>query len=128
MSTSRTIIDFLEDIADAMQAASEFVQGINELQFRSDRKTVYAVIRALEVVGEAAKRIPTDVRDRYPDVPWRRLTGMRDRLIHGYDSVDLAIVWATLHEALPLAQAPLEAAIQKERIAAGEAPSGMTDR
>jgi uncharacterized protein with HEPN domain len=69
--------------------------------FTGDDKTVFAVIRALEIVGEAAKRVPQDVRDRYPDVPWRSIAGMRDKLIHEYMVVNLAVVWKTATEDLP---------------------------
>jgi uncharacterized protein with HEPN domain len=57
---------------------------------------VFAVIRALEVVGEAAKKIPADVRERYPDVPWREMSGLRDKLIHDYFGVNLSVIWKTV--------------------------------
>jgi len=69
--------------------------------FAADKKTVNAVIRSLEVMGEAAKRIPDDIRRRYPDIPWRRMAGMRDKLIQEYSGVDLQIVWSVVKEELP---------------------------
>jgi uncharacterized protein with HEPN domain len=68
--------------------------------FEADEKTVYAVIRALEVIGEAAKKIPAEVRDRYPDVPWRSMAGLRDKLIHDYLRVNIEVVWKTVREDL----------------------------
>jgi uncharacterized protein with HEPN domain len=65
-----------------MDAALEFVADMDAQQFYVDRKTSYAVIRALEIIGEATKRIPEAVRVRYPGVLWRQMAGMRDRLIH----------------------------------------------
>lgn len=62
---------------------------------------MYAVIRALEVIGEAAKNVPAQLRKRYPSVPWRVVTGMRDKLIHGYFGVDLERVWETVRDDLP---------------------------
>lgn len=69
--------------------------------FQNDEKTQYAVIRCLEVIGEAVKRIPEDFRELHPDIPWRAMAGMRDRLIHGYDVVDNEIIWITVRNTIP---------------------------
>ena len=99
----------LEDICQAARKALEFVQGMSYGHFLGDDKTVYAVVRALEVVGEAAKGIPQDFRDRHPEVPWRSMAGIRDKLIHDYVSVNLEVVWKTVTEDLP----PLLPALQR---------------
>ena len=83
---------------------------------------MYAVTHALEIVGEAAKRIPEPVRARYPAVPWRLMAGMRDRLIHGYDTVDLDVLWKTITEDLPATRPLIGEVIRQEQAAAGEAP------
>jgi uncharacterized protein with HEPN domain len=101
MTSGRIIGDYLEDMLDAMEKVGQFIQGITFDTFAGDDKTVFAVIRALEIVGEAAKRVPPDIRDRYPDVPWRAIAGMRDKLIHEYMVVNLAVVWKTATEDLP---------------------------
>lgn len=75
--------------------------------FMADKKTVNAVVRSLEIIGEATGKIPEDVRERYPDVPWEEIIGMRNRLIHEYFGVDLAILWQTIQDDL----APLGTAI-----------------
>ena len=98
MTSRRVYLDYLEDVVEALQKSQQFVAGISYEQFIADEKTVYAVIRALEVVGEATKQIPPEVRDIYETVPWRAMSGMRDKLIHHYFGVDLAVVWKTVTE------------------------------
>ncbi len=75
---------YLEDIVRAMQAAESFVRGMSFEDFLPDDRTASAVIRKLEIIGEATKQIPAAVRHRHPDVPWNAMAGMRDRLIHAY--------------------------------------------
>jgi uncharacterized protein with HEPN domain len=96
------------------EKAVHFVQGMAESDFRHDEKTIFAVIRALEVIGEAAKNIPEPIRNKYPHIPWRDVAGMRDKLIHHYFGVDLETVWKTVMKDLPLLRANLEAAIVQE--------------
>lgn len=115
MSAPRTYIDYLADIVGAIDDIALFVQGLDEATFATDRKTVYAVTRALEIIGEAAKRIPAEVQRRYPEVPWRLMARTRDRIIHGYDIVDTAIVWQTLVTDLPAARSRIVSAYDQER-------------
>lgn len=84
MRGERDITDYLRDILDAAQSAEEFLGDMQYQEFIADKRTVFAVVRALEIVGEATRRIPDSVRQRYPDIPWRRMTGTRDRLSHDY--------------------------------------------
>ena len=107
MSDERTILDYLEDISGAILDISLFVHDMSAEAFMADKKAVNAVVRSLEVIGEATGKIPKDIRMRYPDVPWEEIFGMRNRLIHEYFGVDLDIVWQTIQEDL----APLETAI-----------------
>jgi len=91
-------LDYIEDIIDAMDDAMSFVEGMKYEDLVKDRKTIYAVVRALEIIGEAVKRIPDLVRNRYPQIPWKDMAGMRDKLIHEYFGVDMKRVWKTVKE------------------------------
>ena len=101
MTPDREYVDFLSDILDAAKKALSFVAGMSYEEFASDEKTEFAVVRALEIIGEAAKRIPPEFRASHPDVQWRAMAGIRDKLIHDYTSVNLVVVWQTVKEDLP---------------------------
>ena len=98
---SHEFLDFVEDILDAMDKAEILVEGFAYEEFETDFRTNFAVIRALEIIGEAAKRLPVSLREQYPAIPWRGMAGMRDRIIHGYDTVDLQIVWDVVKQDIP---------------------------
>jgi uncharacterized protein with HEPN domain len=95
------VLDYLDDILEAVAKIERFTNGIDYEEFVEDPKTVDAVLRNFEVIGEAAKNVPEDVRREYGDVPWSEMAGMRDKLIHGYATVELRIVWMTIQEELP---------------------------
>ena len=93
-----------------LRLAREFTEGLSSAaELAANRKTLYAVIRALEIVGEATKRVPQEIRDRAPKVPWAAMAGMRDRLIHGYREVDTNLVWRTATTATVEAENQLRA-------------------
>ena len=112
MTTRRTFADFLVDMRGAAAKAQAFVSGLNYEAFAADEKTAFAVVRALEILGGAAKRIPQEIRDQNPEVPWRSMTGIRDKLIHDYTSANLEIVWKTVMEDLPGLVPQIERIIQ----------------
>ncbi len=93
--------DAIVDIVESMRRISEYVSETEKEVFLQDHRTQDAVIRRFEIIGEAAKRLSKSFRDRHSDLPWNEMAGMRDRVIHGYDSVDLEIVWRTATEQLP---------------------------
>ena len=104
----REIEDYLRDILDSMRKAQQFVKNLSYDEFADDDKTIFAVVRALEIIGEATKNIPDDIRKSNPDVPWKDMAGMRDILIHDYIGVDVETVWLTvtikIPEVIPLIQ------------------------
>ncbi len=101
MSKGRELSDYLDDIITAIDDTAEFTRGMSYELFAADKKTVNAVIRCLEVIGEAAKKIPISFRKKHPDIPWSRMAGMRDVLVHDYRGVDLKTVWNVARERLP---------------------------
>lgn len=101
MKEPRLVQDYLGDILDAMDKAEDFTGSMDLQAFKNDDKTVFAVIRSLEIIGEAAKKVPAHLRRRFPDIPWKSLAGMRDKLIHDYVGVSLEVVWRTVKEDIP---------------------------
>lgn len=92
---------YLDDISGAIDKILNYTGGMGFEQFKNDGKTVDAVIRNFEVIGEAAKNIPDNLAAAYPDVPWKEMAGMRDKLSHEYFGVRLDVVWHTVQGRLP---------------------------
>jgi len=105
---STEFLDYVEDILDEMKKAETLLEGVTYERFEADFRINYALARALEIIGEAAKRLPENVRQRYPDIPWRGMAGMRDRMIHGYDRVDLQVVWDAVKQDIPRIKPQIE--------------------
>lgn len=98
---SEKFLIHLMDINKAIDSINNFIEGMNFEQFKSDDKTSSAVIRKFEIIGEATKNIPNSIKDKYPQIPWKDIAGMRDKLIHAYYEVDLNLVWITIQKRLP---------------------------
>lgn len=97
MSAYRIFEDYLDDILDYAEKAVHFLDETPTLDaLKKDERTLLAVVRALEVIGEAAKSIPQNFRDKYPGIPWRGMTGMRDKVIH----MRISLTSASKHRAL----------------------------
>ncbi len=99
--SERTDRDSLSDIQEAIRRVSVYTTGITYEAFLTDTKTQDAVIRNLEVTGEATKNLSEELRAKYPDVPWQSMAGVRDRLIHHYFGINLDIVWQIVTVELP---------------------------
>lgn len=99
---------YINDILEAIESIERFVGHMDFEEFQVDDKTKNAVIRKLEVIGEATKRVPDTIRRQYADIPWQKMAGMRDRLIHFYMDIDDGIVWDTVKNKLPLLKAGLK--------------------
>ena len=94
----RVYTDYIQDILDSIQDIENFIQGMNYEEFRDDRKTINAVIRSIEIIGEASKKIPKSLRDSQPEIPWKKMAGMRNKLTHAYFGIDLEIIWKVVSE------------------------------
>ena len=92
---------FIEDILESIKNIESFTKGITEKELSKNIEKQSAIIRQIEIIGEAAKNIPLSIRKKYPDIPWKDIVGMRDVISHGYFKVDLFIVWKVIKEDLP---------------------------
>ncbi len=93
--------DYVVDILDAINKAESFVKGMKFETFEKDAKTTFAVIRAFEIMGEAVGKIPSGVRSKYKEIPWKEMAGMRNKLIHEYFGIKPRVVWKTIKQDLP---------------------------
>jgi uncharacterized protein with HEPN domain len=92
---------FLYDIKEAIEKIEAFTENISFEEFRYDAKTIDAVLRNMEIIGEASKNIPKGIRDKHNNIDWKAIIGMRDTIAHKYFGISLQIIWKTIEERLP---------------------------
>ena len=112
MKSNRTHLHYLQDINKAISDIETFVADCDYDYFCEDIKTNYAVVRALEVIGEATKLLPESLKKKYPSIPWKDMAGMRDILIHQYFGVDPFTIWETIQNDLPPVKLVIETMIK----------------
>jgi uncharacterized protein with HEPN domain len=97
----RDVSLYISDILTNMTEAGRFIGSMSYDEFTADRKTSYAVVRCLEIIGEAAKKVPEEIRALRPTVPWKEMAGMRDKCIHAYFGVKFRTVWEAVKDEIP---------------------------
>jgi uncharacterized protein with HEPN domain len=106
--------DYLDDIINAITKAEQFIGKMSFEDFEQDEKTIFAVVRALEIIGEATKKLPESLKNKYPKIPWREISGMRNKLIHEYFGVNLRVVWDTVKKDIPKIKPIFQEIIKKK--------------
>ena len=99
----------LADIIDSIEKIERYVAGLSRDGFLADEKTIDAVVRNLEIIGEASKRLPQSFQSQHPEIQWRRIVGLRNRIVHDYFGLDLEIIWEIVQHELPALKAKLSA-------------------
>ena len=105
---------FLLDMLVAARDAVTFAEGLTYFEFTRDRRSQLAILKAVEIVGEAAFRVSGETMESHPEIPWREIVGMRNRLVHAYFDIDLRLVWDTVQRDLPVLIAQLEPLVPPE--------------
>lgn len=105
---------FLLDMLVAARDAVAFAEGLSYTQFARDRRSQLAILKSVEIVGEAASRLSAEARELHTEIPWREIVGMRHRLVHAYFDIDLRLVWDTVQNDLPVLIAKLEPLVPPE--------------
>ncbi|SMP17500.1 Uncharacterized conserved protein, contains HEPN domain [Desulfurobacterium pacificum] len=101
MSKKKSPAVYLEDILESIKKIEKYTKGMSKEEFFSNDLIIDGVIRNLEIIGEATKKLPTTLKENHSHIPWKEIAGMRDILIHDYSGVDAQVIWDTIKEDLP---------------------------
>jgi len=115
LKTGRTYLHFLEDIALSMIRIQEYLEDMDFIKFRQDYKTVDAVVRNFEIIGEATKNLPVEVKNKYPQLPWEEMYRMRNKISHEYFGIDYEILWYISTHEIPANYEELVKIIRNEK-------------
>ncbi|MDR1170378.1 MAG: DUF86 domain-containing protein [Prevotellaceae bacterium] len=108
MKEQRVYRMYFDDMLTAIERIFEYTQGFDFTDFKRDYKTMDAVIRNFEIIGEAAKNIPDNIKEQYPDVPWNEMYSLRNRISHAYFGIDYGIIWDIITNDLPESKLQIE--------------------
>ncbi|HEO66068.1 MAG TPA: DUF86 domain-containing protein [Spirochaetes bacterium] len=106
---------YLKHVLDAIKQIEEYTVKVDDQDFLINRLIQDAVIRQIEIIGEAIKRVSLAIKNKYPDIPWKNIAGMRDKLIHDYFGVDIEAVWETVQKDIPVLKKDIQDLLNKEK-------------
>lgn len=109
----RTNKHHFRDMLEHAKFSIEFSKNITFESFKNDPKTAFAIVRTLEVIGEASNRVPDELKEKYSNLPWHKIRGLRNRIVHNYDDIDYEIVWNIVKIELPKLIQQIEAIIDE---------------
>jgi len=111
----REFILYLEDMLQSMERIEEYLDGFDFKKFKMTNIVVDATIRNFEIIGEAAKNVPINIQEKYPEIPWEKMYGLRNLITHEYFGIDYEMIWEIAKRNLPQNQIDLEEIIEKEK-------------
>ena len=120
----REFILYLEDMSQSMQRIEEYLGNLDFKKFKMTAMVVDAVVRNFEIIGEASKKIPTDIKRKYPEIPWKKMYGLRNLISHEYFGIDYEMIWEIAKNSLPQNQADLLKIIEREKSQGGDIRTG----
>jgi uncharacterized protein with HEPN domain len=106
--SKRDIRFLLDDILTSIAKIERYIDRMNREQFLNDEKTIDAVVRNIEIIGEATRQLPDEFYAQHPHIPWPQLAGLRNRIVHEYFGLDLEIIWTILKQHLPILQQQIQ--------------------
>lgn len=111
----RETSDYIQDIIEAIDKIAVFIESMDFEAFSNDDKTIFAVVRAIEIIGEASKNIGEEIRNANSEIPWKEIAGMRDKLAHAYFGVSINRVWETAFVEIPKLKQAFETVFEKHK-------------